>query len=148
MTASVAEALMASHQRIAARMRLLDAAGAARVGEWTVRDIAAHLAACDRECFEPRVRAMASSERPRFEFYSNDDRDFGDVELAAALDDWSAARARLCGFVRELSREELNRVGLHDEFGEITIERYLEIALEHDRDHLEALEQSASGLAR
>lgn len=148
MTASVAEDLMASQQRIAARMRLLDAGVAARVGEWTVRDVAAHLAACDKECFEPRVRAMAGGARPRFDFYSNDDRDFGDVELAAALDEWSVARARLCGFVRDLSPEELNRVGQHDEFGEITIERYLEIALEHDRDHLEALEQSESGLAR
>lgn len=139
---------MASQQRIASRMRRLDAEGAQRVGEWTVRDVAAHLAACDSECFEPRVRAMAGGERPRFEFYSNDDRDFGDAELAAALDEWSAARARLCGFVRSLSGQELNWVGMHDEFGEITIERYLEIALEHDRDHLEALEQSASELAR
>jgi hypothetical protein len=147
-TVSVAEDLMASQQRIASRMRGLDAEGAPQMGEWTVRDVAAHLAACDSECFEPRVREMASGERPRFEFYSNDDRDFGDVELAAALDDWSAARARLCGFVRDLSGDELNRVGVHDEFGKITIERYLEIALEHDREHLEALEQSASGLAR
>jgi hypothetical protein len=148
MTAYVAEDLIASQQRIASRMRRLDAEGAPQVGDWTVRDVAAHLAACDSECFEPRVRVMASGARPRFEFYSNDDRDFGDVELAAALDKWSAARARLCGFVRNLSGEVLNLVGLHDEFGEITIERYLEIALEHDRDHLEALEQSASELAR
>jgi hypothetical protein len=139
---------MASQRWIASRMRRIDAAEAPPVGAWTVRDVAAHLAACDSECFEPRVRAMVSGERPRFEFYSNDDRDFGDIDLAGAIDEWSAARARLCGFVSDLSDEELNRVGMHDAFGEITIERYLEIALEHDRDHLEALEQSASGLGR
>ena len=35
-----------------------------RVGAWTLRDIAAHLAASEKECFEPRIRAMAAQTFP------------------------------------------------------------------------------------
>src|SRR5216683_2460938 len=60
-----------------------------RVGAWTLRDIAAHLATTEKECFEPRIRAMAAGERPEFEFYSNDDRDFEGISLESALTAWA-----------------------------------------------------------
>jgi hypothetical protein len=111
---------------------------------WSARDVAAHLAACEVECFEPRIRAIAESNRPRFGFYSNDDRDFSRVRLDDALAEWAVTRARLVDFARSLSPDELMRVGAHAKFGEITVSRYLGIALEHDHDHLRDLEHGAS----
>jgi hypothetical protein len=119
-----------------------------RVGAWTLRDIAAHLAASEKECFEPRIHAMAAGQSPRFEWYSNDERDFDGLTLEGALADWTETRARLVEFVRGLSPEQRRRTGTHETYGEITVDGYLRVALEHDRDHLGALERLAGELAR
>jgi hypothetical protein len=120
----------------------------ARVGAWTLRDVAAHLAATETECFEPRIRAMAAGERPEFEFYSNDGRDFDGISVQTALTEWADSRNRLIEFVRGLSAEERSRVGVHTKFGELTVDGYLRIALDHDQDHLKSLERLATEAAR
>jgi hypothetical protein len=145
---SLADDLLASQQLVAAMMMMAADDPSARVGAWSLRDIAAHLAASERECFEPRIRAMAAGERPAFEYYTNDETDFSGTTLEAALDDWSAARARLADLTRDLTDDERGRVGFHERFGEITVERYLEIALEHDRDHLAGVERVAGARRR
>ncbi len=76
----------------------------ARVGAWNLRDIAAHLAATERECYEPRIRAIASGENPSFDVYTK--------------------------------------------YGDVSVDRYLEIALEHDRNHLRGLERLAGQRTR
>ena len=148
MNYTLCDELMASQQLVVAMMRVAADDTSARVGAWSLRDIAAHLAASERECFEPRIRAMAAGERPTFEFYTNDERDFSGVQLELALDEWTATRTRLVDFVRQLDDEARARVGLHQRFGEITVDRYLAIALDHDRDHLLGLERIAGELAR
>jgi hypothetical protein len=147
MTCALCDQLMASQQLVVAMMHVA-ADTPARVGAWSLRDIAAHLAASERECFEPRIRAMAAGERPTFDFYTNDERDFTDVQLEAALEDWVSTRTQLVDFVRGLDDDARARVGFHQRYGEITVDRYLEIALEHDRDHLLGLERIAGELAR
>jgi len=119
-----------------------------RVGAWTLRDIAAHLAATEKECFEPRIHAMAAGAGPRFEWYSNDERDFDGLTLDGVLAEWTETRARLVEFVRGLSTDERQRTGAHATYGQVTVDGYLRVALEHDRDHLRALERLAGELAR
>lgn len=148
MSRPVLDELIASQQLVIAMIRLVADDSSARVGAWSLRDIAAHLAASERECFEPRIRSMAAGERPAFDFYTNDEKDFSGVQLEGALSEWAETRARLVDHVRGLTDEERARAGLHDRFGEITVDRYLEIALDHDRDHLVGLERLAGGLAR
>jgi hypothetical protein len=142
------ERLAASQQIVVAMLRLTAEDSYARVGAWSVRDIAGHLSATERECFEPRIRSIAASENPRFEFYTNDETDFSGLQLDVALDDWTQTRARLIDFVASLDEETRRLTGTHDKYGEITLDRYLEIALEHDLDHLRALEGLADRLAR
>jgi hypothetical protein len=149
MSGTLPDALIASQQLIAAMIRLAaDDELSTRVGAWTLRDIAAHLAATERECFEPRITAMAQGERPRFEHYSNDERDFDGTQLEAALAEWAETRGRLVDYVRGLSEEERQGVGFHQRFGELTVDRYLQIALEHDQDHLRGLERAVTAAAR
>ncbi len=81
-------------------------------------------------------------------FYSNDDRDFSGTHLEDALNEWAETRARLLDYVRGLTEEERARAGTHERYGEVSVDRYLEIALEHDRDHLLGLERVAGSLAR
>jgi hypothetical protein len=140
--------LAASQQLVATMLRIAAEDPSARVGAWTLRDIAAHLAASEREAFEPRIRAIASGERPSFGFYDNDDRDFEGERMDDALDEWVATRGRILDFVRGLSDEQRARVGVHERYGELSVDRYLEIALDHDRSHLRDVERVAGGLAR
>lgn len=147
MTYTLLDELLSSQQVMAAMLRIAADDRSARVGAWSVRDIAAHLASSELECFEPRIRSMAAGENPRFDFFTNDETDFSGIQLETALDDWTECRRRLIDFVRALSEESRGRVGFHQRFGEITVDRYLQIALEHDRDHLRGLERLAGGLA-
>ena len=139
--------LMASQVLVIGMTRMI-ADDEHRVGAWTLRDIAAHLAASERECFEPRIRAMAAGENPRFDWYSNDERDFDGLTLDGVLADWTDTRGRLVEYVRGLSSGDRERTGTHATYGEISVDGYLRIALEHDRDHLGALERLAGELAR
>jgi hypothetical protein len=141
--ATVLDELESSRQRISAALVRLSRSGPhQRVGNWSPRDVAAHLAASESECFEPRIRAIAGGARPQFDFYSNDGRDFSAVDLDSALEEWAEARARLTEFVRLLSERELAQVGTHREYGELTVPAYLAVALEHDREHLRDLERA------
>ena len=148
MSYTLLDELASSQQLMAAMIRLAADDHSARVGAWSLRDIAAHLAASEREAFEPRIRAIGLGENPRFGMYNNDDTDFSGVHLEEALDEWAETRGRILDFVRGLSDEERARTGHHETYGDITIDRYLQIALEHDRDHLRGLERVASELAR
>jgi len=148
MSDTLLEELKASQQLVVAMTQLIADDDPARVGAWTLRDVAAHLAATETECFEPRIRAMAAGERPQFEYYSNDERDFEGVSLQAALTEWADTRNRLIDFVRGLSEEERKRVGVHTKFGELTVDGYLRVALDHDQDHLKSLERLATEAAR
>lgn len=148
MSEALLEELVSSQQLLVAMTQLIADDAPDRVGAWTLRDIAAHLATTERECFEPRIRAMAAGERPEFEYYSNDERDFDGISLPTALAEWTDTRSRLIDFVRGLSEEERARVGVHKKFGELTVDGYLRIALEHDQDHLLSLERLATEAAR
>ena len=148
MSDTLLEELKASQQLVIAMTQLIADDDPARVGAWTLRDVAAHLAATETECFEPRIREMAAGRRPQFEYYSNDERDFEGVSLQAALTEWTGTRNRLIEFVRGLSEEERGRVGVHTKFGELTVDGYLRVALDHDQDHLKSLERLATEAAR
>ena len=131
------EDLESSQQLVVAMTQIVADDHPGRVGAWTLRDIAAHLAATETECFE----------RPEFEFYSNDERDFDGISLQSAITEWTETRARIIDFVRGLSEEERRRVGVHAKFGELTVDGYLKIALDHDQDHLKSLERLATEAA-
>ena len=109
--------------------------------EWSFREIAAHLEATQRECVLVRVQQIASGGHPRFEFYGNTGRDFGSVDLKDSLRGFADARQAVRDLALGLSRKQQHFTGQHQTFGELTVERYLEIDLEHDQGHLRDLER-------
>lgn len=148
MTDELLDKLSASQQLVSAMLRIAADDPSARVGAWSLRDIAAHLAASERDAFEPRIRAIAAGGRPQFGFYDNDDTEFAGIQLEDALNEWFDTRSRLLDFVRGLNDDERAQVGVHETYGEVSVDRYLEIALDHDREHLRGLEKVAGELAR
>jgi DinB superfamily len=149
MNDAILDELQNSQQLMIAMLRVSAEDPSARVGAWDLRDIAAHLAASEREAYVPRIRAIAAGENPTFGYYNNDDTDFSGIHLEDALDEWVATRTMLLGFVRTLDEEKRTKLtGVHETFGLVTVDRYLEIALRHDRDHLLGLERLAGELTR
>ncbi len=149
MNDAILDDLISSQQLVMAMLRVSVEDPSARIGAWDVRDIAAHLAATERDCYVPRVRAIAAGEHPSFELFTHDGADFSGIHLEDALDEWTATRLMLIGYVRMLDEEQRTRLtGRHDRYGDLTVDRYLEIALKHDRDHLSGLERLAGELTR
>jgi hypothetical protein len=144
----ILERLANSLQLVTAMLRIAADDPSARIGAWNLRDIAAHLAATERDCYEARIRAIASGENPSFEFFTNDDSEFSGIQLESALDEWTSSRERLIGYVKTLDGGRRSLTGHHERYGEVTVDRYLEIALEHDQDHLRGLERLAGELSR
>ncbi|TMG69441.1 MAG: DinB family protein [Chloroflexi bacterium] len=148
MSEEIFERLASSQQLVIAMLRLAADDSSARVGAWDLRDIAAHLAATERDCYVPRIRSIAAGENPTFDFFTNDGTDFSGIHLDDALDEWTATRMMLIGYVKTLDGEQRALTGRHERYGEVTVDRYLEIALEHDRDHLRGLENLAGQRTR
>jgi len=149
MNYTILDDLVSSQQLVMAMLRVSVEDPSARIGAWDVRDIAAHLAATERDCYVPRVRAIAAGEHPSFELFTHDGADFSGIHLEDALEEWTATRLMLTGYVRRLDEEQRTRLtGRHDRYGDLTVDRYLEIALKHDRDHLSGLERLAGELTR
>ena len=148
MSDEILEQLANSQQLVAVMLRMSAEDSSARVGAWTLRDIAAHLAATERDCYQPRIRAIASGEEPSFDVFTNDDTDFSGIQLESSLDEWGASRQSLIDYVRTLDAHARGLIGHHVKYGDVTVDRYLEIALDHDRNHLRGLERLAGQLTR
>ena len=148
MNDDVLERLDGSQQIVVAMLRIVADDSSARIGAWNLRDIAAHLAATERDCYLARIRAIAEGDHPRFDFFTHDGADFDGIHLEDAIDDWLSGRDELIEFVRALPPEARTQTGLHERYGDVTVDRYLEIALEHDGDHLRGLERLAGELTR
>jgi hypothetical protein len=112
----------------------------ARPDEWSFRYVAAHLAVCEKECLQERIRLIASGDNPHFEYYWNTGRDFSRLELTTSLQEWAATRLAIFDFVRALPEAIMGLTGTHRTFGQITVLDYLRIALEHDQEHLKDLD--------
>ncbi len=111
------------------------------VERWSFRYVAAHMAACDKECLQTRITQIASAQNPHFEFYSNTGRDFSLLDLKDSLGEWALTRQAIVDFFRTLPDDKLSLTGDHATFGAITVPDYLRIGLDHDREHLQELEQ-------
>jgi hypothetical protein len=111
------------------------------VENWSFRYVAAHMAACDKECLQARILQIAAGENPHFEFYHNTGRDFSSLDLTASLDEWAETRHAIIDFFRALPEEKLLLTGMHKTYGSVTVADYLRIGLDHDRGHFQELEQ-------
>src|SRR5438445_10470359 len=139
----ILERLTNSQRLVTVMLQISAEDSSARVGAWNLRDIAAHLAATERECYEPRIRAIASGENPSFDIYTNDDTDFSGIQLENALDEWSASRERLIAYVRTLAGDLRALPAPPLKSGALWADRYPELAPDPHRIQLRALSRLA-----
>lgn len=104
--------------------------------EWSYRFIAGHMAQVELDCHLNRVWRIAAGEKPHYNYYSNAGWDFSHYEISEWLYLWRGRRQELLEFVRSLTPEQLAYSGTHELFGTITVQDVLQIAYEHDQEHL------------
>ena len=112
-------------------------------GEWSARDILAHLRAAD-DILSPRLVAILVRDRPPLPAYDERrwaealgyaERDFHDL-----LRVYAGRRAEIVSMLCRLAAEDWQREGIHEERGPRTILRLLRILVDHEQEHCAQIE--------
>ncbi|NOT34552.1 MAG: DUF664 domain-containing protein [Candidatus Eisenbacteria bacterium] len=111
-------------------------------GKWSVLQLLQHLA--DSEVVGAyRFRLVLSQERPPLIGYDQDHwtsrLHVGDTDAEEVLSRFTLLRASTLRVLESLSTAELQRVGLHEERGEESIARMMDLYAGHDVVHLKQL---------
>lgn len=113
---------------------------------WSFREIAAHLAATERECFLPRVKQFRTEEQPRFSYYHNTGRDFSGHDIQDSLAEWKRSRQSVMENARSLEGNQLHKEALHETMGKMDLGGLLELILSHDKEHLQEIQENLAAL--
>jgi uncharacterized damage-inducible protein DinB len=118
-------------------------------GGWTPRDVVGHLISAERDNWIPRIETILRDGATRpfepFDRFAHVERDRG-VPLGALIERFEQLRrerlARLATLVRD---EDLERTGLHPEFGEVTLRQLISTWAVHDLDHVAQIYAALAG---
>lgn len=113
-------------------------------GEWTIREILAHLVDDEMYVMRLRLERIVKEDRPQLmphdehQWYAqrNTSRD----ALSELLADFAVQRAASLGIIGMLRESDWTREGLQPEFGAFTAEGWLERWAGHDTTHLRQIE--------
>jgi hypothetical protein len=148
-------ALTATAPRLAEAAEGLDAAALRarpQPGEWCLIEVMAHLADLEHALFLPRLRRMATEDRPAFEAFDPAawarSRDHGAREFAADLEVFRRARAETVAFLERLPAGAVERLGVSGHFGPMTLAQYATHLADHDLEHLAQMRDGSATLSR
>lgn len=117
-------------------------------GKWSARENLAHLARI-HEIYLERIRRMLSEERPVLNRYKAEEDPEWPQWAALPMDEVLRRLQRLRGellqVIRNLSPDQLDRVGIHPAVGDMTIPEWIEFFLLHEAHHLYVAMQRARG---
>jgi DinB superfamily len=143
------EALLESYEAAPARIAAAAVGHGARLaeppapGEWSPRDILAHIRAAD-EILSPRLIQILVRDEPPLPSF--DERRWAEVMGYATLDfdrlqaTFAYRRAEMARVLRQLPPEGWQRVGIHEERGPRTVLRLLRVLVEHEAEHVAQIE--------
>jgi uncharacterized damage-inducible protein DinB len=108
-------------------------------GGWSAKENVAHLAR-HAHVFLGRVDRILKEDRPDLGTYRPEKDPEWPAWRALPLDEalrrLRAIRAQLVGWVDALSEEQAERIGIHPQFGEWNVQRWLEFFVLHEAHHL------------
>ena len=116
---------------------------------WTPRDVVGHLISGELDDWIPRAEIILRDGVGRpfepFDRFAHEDRDRG-VSLLALIDRFEELRRSNLARLSELvSDDDLDRVGLHPELGEVTMRQLLATWAVHDLDHVAQIYAALAG---
>jgi hypothetical protein len=116
-------------------------------GEWSVRQVAHHLADSHMNSFI-RLKLILTEDNPPLKPYDQDAwatlPDTAGLPVKASLTILEGLHARWVTIFENLSEEQWARPGVHAEAGSITPDDLLDMYATHCREHLEQLERGLS----
>ena len=144
---SLIEKLHISHQHLSQLLASFapDQDGQPAPGQWSFRELAAHMAEAEEDCLWKRIRLIAAGGQPHFASYENSQDDFSEVDLLDSLERWAKFRRKVIDFAASLSAEQQALTATHATLGTITIADYLREFHQHDVEHIHDLEQHLGG---
>ncbi|NJD29980.1 MAG: DinB family protein [Chloroflexi bacterium] len=110
-------------------------------GEWTPREVVCHLVAVEAEVWHARLDALWESEtEPHWPWVEPGPWDGeGSGTLDGGLQAFATRRAATLERLARLDDAAWQRTGVHATYGRIDVSRLIEIAIDHDREHLASL---------
>jgi hypothetical protein len=109
-------------------------------GEWSLKEVLAHLMELEGRLFLPRLQLMATEDRPRFEGFDPiawaRERDRREGRFEDDLTAFRRARAETLAYLATLPPGAGERPGLSGHFGPLTLAQYATHAADHDLEHL------------
>lgn len=106
--------------------------------DWSLVEVFAHMRAVD-DIFTPRIYAILVRDSVALVAY--DERRWAEVahyeqlELQTSLRLFTLRRAELVNTLRSLALEDWQRIGIHEEWGPMTLLAILTFFLEHEEEH-------------
>ena len=133
-------------------IRLLTAALAGRELRWkpagdefSALEQVCHLRDLEREGYAARINKLLTENQPSLPDIDGGrlarERDYNSQDFDAAWQAFALARAENVRVMKSLSPGELNRSGVLDGVGEITLEKLLLLMQEHDQSHQKELSE-------
>ena len=106
---------------------------------WSPHEIIRHLNYCEEEDWVPRIKVILDGSRtfPPFDRFAHLQID-KDESMEGILDKFQSLRNRNLEFLEglELSQGELEKTGIHPEFGEVSLKKLIGAWAAHDLSHL------------
>ena len=107
-------------------------------GEWCVKEVLAHLLLSERDGFSGRIAEILAADEPRLRATANAEPACG-RSLPEMLAEFRTQRARSAEQVNSLRESDLDRAGVHERVGRLTISDLLHEWVHHDRAHLKQI---------
>jgi hypothetical protein len=116
-----------------------------RGGEFSALEQVCHLRDLEREGYSLRIHKLLTDTDPQLPDFDGGriakERDYNTQDFAQAFQDFSLARAENVRVMKALTPEQLNRHGVLEGVGTITVKKLCLLMLEHDRSHREELRE-------
>lgn len=123
-----------------------------REGQWSMKEVMAHLLKVERDLFLPRLKRMVAEECPRFERFDPDawaaERDHRQGDFLADWREFAECRRQTRAFLLSLPAAAADRIGLSGGFGPVSLATYATHIVDHDVEHLGQLKACRAVVAR
>jgi hypothetical protein len=130
-------------RQLAARMSAQDLRWKPSDEEFSVVEQVCHLRDLEREGYHERINKLLTEHEPTLPDFEGDriarERDYNSQDFEAAFQEFARSRAENVRLMKTLSPEQLNRSGVLEGVGAITLEKLFQLMREHDQSHREEL---------
>jgi hypothetical protein len=120
------------------------AAGTPRSNEtWGITEIVCHLTDFEK-VYRERIMAVLTQNAPYLRSVDFEEvarqHDYASRSLEEAVDEFGRERGETISVLLNLALKDWERTGIHDEFGEVSIEEMIERMVDHEEEHLGQIE--------